>query len=141
MTNTPALSVIKYDPASSWSAACSEDINEGDLIYLDTSGEWAQAINAVSTLATHVALKDGWYEPDGTENQTTDKLTGFTRGQVRLSTVSSYYGGAMYTGVTPGQYSDIHDNGATEQMVGTLLGTTGNAVNINIVPINNNVLG
>ena len=139
MTYTPALSVKKYDPTSTWVAACSEDIKEGDLIYQDTSGEWALAAAAVSTLATHVAVKDGWYEPDGTENQTTDKLTGFTRGQVALSTVSTFYGGAMYTADTAGQYSPVP--GATTQIVGTLLGTKGNAVEINIVPINNNMAG
>jgi hypothetical protein len=131
MTYTPALTVIKYEPASTWSAQCYEDITEGTPICLDTSGYWRKAkTSATSCLATHIAVKDGGSTPTGEGWDTHKMLTGFKRGLVEVSTAWTNYGGVIYLANTAGQYSN--NPGSISQILGTLVTGGGDIVEINI---------
>lgn len=132
-TNTQPLSVVKYDPTTTTVLETSADISEGAPIYINSSRQWAAAAAASSTCATHIALTD--MRSTATTTQPTKYFTGFTRGQVQISTACTNYGGLMWLSATAGEY--VNSIQSTAQVLGTLVNYSGDIVEINIDPVNN----
>lgn len=135
--HVPAVEVTKYDPASTWEAECGETIVVGAPIYISSSDyKWYNAkADALSTLATHIALKAGTSAPTGVGNLTTKQLTGFTRGQIKLSTAQTAKIGhnVLLSNIVKGQYMAVAGNlTSIAQKLGTVLDTAGKIVEINI---------